>query len=102
MAIAALAHANMRGILLGGWAGLTAAVLDSSTDDGSRLAEYAAANVLELPVFVPVCRQGLHEVASSQADVFETELLKFVVSCMERTQASISQLTCSLSSPLSA
>ena len=49
MAIAALAHAKMRGILLGGWAGLTAAVLDSSTDDGSRLAEYAAANVLELP-----------------------------------------------------
>ena len=45
------------------------------------------ANVLDLPVFVPVNRQGL-QVASSQKDVFETELLKFVASCMERTQAS--------------
>eukprot|EP00966_Prymnesium_polylepis_P254258 5876059-Prymnesium_polylepis.1 len=39
----------MRGILLGGWAGLTAQVLDTSTEEGQRLAAYAAAHVLELP-----------------------------------------------------
>lgn len=48
MAIAALEHAKMRGVLLGGWAGLTARVIDTNTDEGSRLAAYASANVLEL------------------------------------------------------
>jgi len=49
MAISALAHANMRGILLGGWAGLTAQVLDTDTDEGKALAAYAAEHVLEIP-----------------------------------------------------
>ena len=49
MAIAALERANVRGILLGGWAGLTAQVLDTSTAEGQRLSAYASANILELP-----------------------------------------------------
>jgi sterol 3beta-glucosyltransferase len=49
MAITALANSKQRGILLGGWAGLTAKVLDTSTTDGKALADYAAANIFELP-----------------------------------------------------
>uniref|UniRef100_A0A7S0J9G5 Erythromycin biosynthesis protein CIII-like C-terminal domain-containing protein n=1 Tax=Calcidiscus leptoporus TaxID=127549 RepID=A0A7S0J9G5_9EUKA len=65
MAIAALAHAQMRGILLGGWAGLTAQVLDTSTDQGRRLAAYAAKHVLELPAcphdwLFPRCAAVVH------------------------------------------
>jgi sterol 3beta-glucosyltransferase len=48
MAITALAGSKLRGILLGGWAGLTAQTLDTSTETGKALAEYAAANVFEL------------------------------------------------------
>eukprot|EP00931_Biecheleriopsis_adriatica_P027784 TRINITY_DN16642_c0_g1_i1.p1 TRINITY_DN16642_c0_g1~~TRINITY_DN16642_c0_g1_i1.p1 ORF type:complete len:461 (-),score=79.99 TRINITY_DN16642_c0_g1_i1:64-1446(-) len=49
MAITALANSKQRGILLGGWAGLTAKVLDTTTAAGKSLAEYAAANIFELP-----------------------------------------------------
>lgn len=49
MAISALMRANLRGILLGGWAGLTAQVLDVSTDEGRALSTYASEHVLELP-----------------------------------------------------
>jgi len=48
MAITALAHSRQRGILLGGWAGLTAQVLDTSTEAGKTLAKYAAENIFEL------------------------------------------------------
>ena len=49
VAITALAKAKVRGILLGGWAGLTAQVLDQSSEEGQRLSTYAAENVFELP-----------------------------------------------------
>jgi len=67
LAIDALARAKMRGILLGGWAGLTAQVLDTSTATGAELASYAAANILELqscphdwlfPRCAAVCHHG--------------------------------------------
>lgn len=48
MAIAGLKESNQRGVLLGGWAGLTAQVLDTSTEKGQALKDYAATNVLEL------------------------------------------------------
>lgn len=49
MAIAALARAKLRGVLLGGWAGLTAEVLDTATEQGAALAAYARAYIFELP-----------------------------------------------------
>jgi len=49
MAIVALEKANLRGILLGGWAGLTAQVLDTTTAEGQRLSSYASTHILELP-----------------------------------------------------
>jgi sterol 3beta-glucosyltransferase len=49
MAITALMTSKQRGILLGGWAGLTAKVLDTSTAAGKALEEYAAANIFEMP-----------------------------------------------------
>ena len=55
----------MRGILLGGWAGLTAQVLDTTTEEGRRLAAYAASHVLELPscpheYLFPSCAAVVH------------------------------------------
>ena len=49
MSIKALKIAGKRGILLGGWAGLTAEVLDTATEEGKALKDYAAANIFELP-----------------------------------------------------
>lgn len=48
MSISALARSKQRGVLLGGWAGLTAQVLDTSTEAGKALAKYAAENIIEL------------------------------------------------------
>ena len=40
IAIGALKLAGQRGILLGGWAGLTSEVLDTSTEEGQALASF--------------------------------------------------------------
>lgn len=48
LAIKSLQLAGIRGVLLGGWAGLTRATLDISTDEGKRLHAWAEENVFEI------------------------------------------------------
>jgi len=48
LAIKSLQLAGVRGVLLGGWAGLTRATLDTSTDEGKRLHAWAEENVFEI------------------------------------------------------
>jgi sterol 3beta-glucosyltransferase len=48
LAIKSLQLAGVRGVLLGGWAGLTRASLDTSTDEGKRLYAWAEENVFEI------------------------------------------------------
>jgi len=48
LAIKSLQIAGVRGVLLGGWAGLTRATLDTSTDEGKRLYAWAEENVFEI------------------------------------------------------
>jgi sterol 3beta-glucosyltransferase len=48
LAIRSLQMAGVKGVLLGGWAGLTRAALDQSTEEGKRLYAWAEANVFEI------------------------------------------------------
>lgn len=48
-AIKGLQLAKQPGVLLGGWAGLTRAALDTTTDEGKALHAWAEENVIELP-----------------------------------------------------
>jgi sterol 3beta-glucosyltransferase len=48
LAIKSLQLAGVKGVLLGGWAGLTRATLDTSTDEGKRLHTWAEENVIEI------------------------------------------------------
>jgi len=48
LAIKSLQLAGVKGVLLGGWAGLTRATLDTSTDEGKRLHAWAEGNVFEI------------------------------------------------------
>jgi sterol 3beta-glucosyltransferase len=48
LAIKSLRLAGVRGVLLGGWAGLTRESLDTSTDEGKRLQAWAEENVFEI------------------------------------------------------
>lgn len=48
LAIKSLKLAGYRGVLLGGWAGLTRASLDTSTDEGKSLHAWAEENVFEI------------------------------------------------------
>lgn len=48
LAIKSLHLAGVKGVLLGGWAGLTRASLDTSTDEGKRLHAWAEENVFEI------------------------------------------------------
>jgi len=48
LAIKSLQLAGTRGVLLGGWAGLTRATLDTSTPEGKRLHAWAEENVFEI------------------------------------------------------
>lgn len=48
LAIKSLHLAGVKGVLLGGWAGLTRASLDTSTDEGKRLHAWAEKNVFEI------------------------------------------------------
>lgn len=48
LAIESLHHAGVRGVLLGGWAGLTRAALDTSTEEGKRLHAWAEEHVFEV------------------------------------------------------
>ena len=48
LAIKSLQLAGVKGVLLGGWAGLTRASLDTSTDEGKRLYAWAEENVFEI------------------------------------------------------
>ena len=48
LAIKSLQLAGVKGVLLGGWAGLTRASLDASTDEGKRLYAWAEENVFEI------------------------------------------------------
>ncbi|NRB39786.1 MAG: glycosyltransferase family 1 protein [Pseudomonadales bacterium] len=48
LAIKSLQLAGVKGVLLGGWAGLTRAALDTSTDEGKRLHAWAEENVFEI------------------------------------------------------
>jgi sterol 3beta-glucosyltransferase len=48
LAIKSLQLAGVKGVLLGGWAGLTRATLDTSTDEGKRLHAWAEENVFEI------------------------------------------------------
>lgn len=48
LAIKSLQLAGVKGVLLGGWAGLTRASLDISTDDGVHLHSWAKENVFEI------------------------------------------------------
>ncbi len=48
LAIKSLHLAGVKGVLLGGWAGLTRASLDTSTDEGKHLYAWAQENVYEI------------------------------------------------------
>jgi sterol 3beta-glucosyltransferase len=48
LAIKSLQLARVKGVLLGGWAGLTRESLDTSTDEGKRLYAWAEENVFEI------------------------------------------------------
>ena len=48
LAIKSLQLAGVRGILLGGWAGLTREAIDTSTEEGKHLQAWAAENVFEI------------------------------------------------------
>lgn len=48
LAIRSLQLAGVKGVLLGGWAGLTRDALDTSTDEGQDLHDWAAENVFEI------------------------------------------------------
>lgn len=48
LAIKSLQLAGVKGVLLGGWAGLTREALDTSTDEGQRLYAWAEENVFEV------------------------------------------------------
>ena len=48
LAIRSLQIAGVKGVLLGGWAGLTRASLDTSTDEGKHLYAWAEENVFEI------------------------------------------------------
>lgn len=48
LAIKSLQLAGVRGVLLGGWAGLTRETLDTSTDEGRRLHAWAEGHVFEV------------------------------------------------------
>jgi sterol 3beta-glucosyltransferase len=48
LAIRSLQLAGVKGVLLGGWAGLTRATLDTSTDEGKQLHKWAEENVFEI------------------------------------------------------
>jgi sterol 3beta-glucosyltransferase len=48
LAIKSLQFAGVKGVLLGGWAGLTREALDTSTDEGKRLYSWAEENVFEI------------------------------------------------------
>ncbi|GAB5494123.1 MAG: hypothetical protein Phog2KO_43380 [Phototrophicaceae bacterium] len=48
LAIKSLYLAGVKGVLLGGWAGLTRAYLDTSTDEGKRLHAWAEENIFEI------------------------------------------------------
>lgn len=48
LAIKSLQLAGVKGVLLGGWAGLTRATLDTSTEEGKKLHAWAEENVFEI------------------------------------------------------
>jgi sterol 3beta-glucosyltransferase len=48
LAIRSLQLAGVKGVLLGGWAGLTRATLDTSTEEGKQLYAWAEQNVFEI------------------------------------------------------
>lgn len=48
LAIKSLQIADVKGVLLGGWAGLTRDALDTSTEEGKRLYAWAEENVFEI------------------------------------------------------
>jgi len=48
LAIKSLQIAGVKGVLLGGWAGLTRASLDTSTNEGKRLYAWAEENIYEI------------------------------------------------------
>lgn len=65
LAIKSLKLAGVRGVLLGGWAGLTRASLDTSTDEGKRLHAWAQENVFEIEScphewLLPQCAAVVH------------------------------------------
>ena len=53
LAIKSLHLAGVKGVLLGGWAGLTREALDTSTEEGKRLYAWAEKNVFEIRIFDP-------------------------------------------------
>jgi sterol 3beta-glucosyltransferase len=65
LAIASLELAGMKGVLLGGWAGLTRDALDTSTEEGRRLHAWAEENVFEIEAcphdwLFPQCSAVVH------------------------------------------
>jgi sterol 3beta-glucosyltransferase len=65
LAIKSLQLAGAKGVLLGGWAGLTRATLDTSTDEGKRLHTWAEENVFEIELcphdwLFPQCSAVVH------------------------------------------
>lgn len=65
LAIKALHEAGVKGVLLGGWAGLTRDSLDTSTQEGARLFDWAQQNVFEVQSvphdwLFPHCRAVVH------------------------------------------
>lgn len=65
LVITALKLAGVKGVLLGGWAGLTREALDRTTDEGQALYDWAAENVFELDAcphdwLFPQCSAVVH------------------------------------------